>query len=143
MGHMTYSYSASDCGGHLLRDGLAVAEQEKQLWAQEMFDLLLAMTKAADHWRGQGAENIPKGECDGWIAQYFAILASGLGAYLVQAPPIGQAEPKKRGRKKQDASKNLLDALLHRAEDVLCFLDDLSVYTGLQGTEASVVSMFT
>jgi hypothetical protein len=29
--------------------------------------------------------------------------------------------------KKQDASKNLLDALLHRAENVLYFLDDLSV----------------
>ena len=35
--------------------------------------------------------------------------------------------PKRRGRKKQDASKNLLDALLHRVEDILFFLDDLSV----------------
>jgi hypothetical protein len=43
-------------------------------------------------------------------------------ASSAQAPP-----PKKAGRKKQDPSKNLLDALLHRAEQVLGFLDDLSV----------------
>lgn len=122
-----YTCAHSLCGAHLLRDCLCVAEQEKQPWAQEMFDLLLAMSKAADHWRTQGAESIPKGERDGWIAQYFAILASGFGAHSAQAPPMSQAVPKKIGRKKQDASKNLLDALLHRAEDVLFFLDDLSV----------------
>ncbi len=33
----------------------------------------------------------------------------------------------KQGRPKQDASKNVLDALLKRAEDVLAFLDDLSL----------------
>src|SRR5258708_28840020 len=34
---------------------------------------------------------------------------------------------KKPGRKSQNASKNLLDALLTRAEQVLAFLDDLSI----------------
>jgi hypothetical protein len=122
-----YACAHSLCGAHLLRDCLFVAEQEKQPWAQAMFDLLLAMTKAADHWRAQGANAIPKGERDGWIAQYFAILASGFGTYLAQAPPISKTMPKKIGRKKQDASKNLLDALLQRAENVLYFLNDLSV----------------
>jgi transposase len=44
-----YSCAHSLCGAHLLRDCLGVPEQEKQPWAQEMFDLLLVMTKAADH----------------------------------------------------------------------------------------------
>src|SRR5262249_9074712 len=35
--------------------------------------------------------------------------------------------PKQKGPKKQSASKNLLDALLQRAEQVLAFLDDLSL----------------
>jgi hypothetical protein len=43
------------------------------------------------------------------------------------APPQTASAPKKRGRPKQDDSKNLLDALLKRAEQVLAFLDDLSV----------------
>jgi transposase len=122
-----YACAHSLCGAHLLRDCLFVAEQEKQPWAQEMFDLLLAMSKAADHWRSQGAGAIPKAERDGWIAQYFAVVASGFSRHLAQAPPTSSTMPKKMGRKKQDASKNLLDALLRRAENVLHFIDDLSV----------------
>jgi len=122
-----YACAHSLCGAHLLRDCLFVAEQEKQPWAQEMFELLLTMTKTADHWRAQGANAIPKAERDDCIAQYFVILASGFGRHLAQAPPISNTMPKKMGRKKQDASKNLLDALLQRAENVLHFLDDLSV----------------
>jgi hypothetical protein len=43
------------------------------------------------------------------------------------APPQALPLPKKRGRPKQEDAKNLLDALLTRAEQVLAFLDDLSV----------------
>jgi hypothetical protein len=60
-----------------------------------MFDLLLAMSKAADHWRTQGVKAIPKAERDGWIAQYFAVVASGFGRHLAQAPPISSTMPKK------------------------------------------------
>src|SRR5438477_5632377 len=35
--------------------------------------------------------------------------------------------PKQRGRRQQTAAKNLLDELLRRAEQVLAFLDDLSI----------------
>ncbi len=92
-----------------------------------MFELLLSMAKAAELWRAQGAKAVPKAERDQWIAQYFSVLADGFAAHLAQAPPVSSPLPKKRGRPKQDASKNLLDALLKRAEQVLAFLDDLSV----------------
>ncbi|GCE21083.1 IS66 family transposase [Dictyobacter kobayashii] len=42
-------------------------------------------------------------------------------------PSPGSLQPKRQGRKKQEASKNLLDALLKRADQVLGFLEDLSV----------------
>lgn len=122
-----YVCAHSLCGAHLLRDCLYVAEQEKQLWAQEMFELLLRMAKAAEQWRAQGASVIPTAERENWIAQYFDVLGSGFAAYAAQAPPASNREPKKRGRQKQEASKNLLDALLKRAEQVLSFLEDLSV----------------
>lgn len=35
--------------------------------------------------------------------------------------------PKRRGRRKQRPAKNLLDDLLRRADQVLAFLDDLSL----------------
>jgi transposase len=115
------------CGAHLLRDCLFVAEQEKQPWAQAMFDLLLRMTKATEQWRAQGAKALPKAERDSWVAQYFCVLSDGFAAHMACAPPQTSTLPKKTGRRKQDASKNLLDALLKRAEQVLAFLDDLSV----------------
>lgn len=48
-------------------------------------------------------------------------------AHAAQAPPASNLEPKKRGRKIQAAPKNLLDALLKRSDQVLSFLEDLSV----------------
>ncbi len=122
-----YTCAHSFCGAHLLRDCVYVAEQEKQPWAQEMFDHLLTMAKSAAWWRAQGAASIPKEARDPLLAQYFTILASGFAAHAAQAPPSSSSPPKKTGRKKQEASKNLLDVLLKRADQILCFLDDLSV----------------
>jgi len=122
-----YSCAHSLCGAHLLRDCLFVAEQEKQPWAQEMFEVLLLMQQGVEHFRAQGAEVLPKEVRDDWIAQYFEVLASGLAAHAAQAPPDRRLAPKRVGRKKQEASKNLLDALLKRADQVLAFLDDLAV----------------
>jgi hypothetical protein len=55
--------------------------------------------------------------------RYFEILVAGFAAQ----PPPTEAVPKQRGRQKQSASKNLLDDLLRRAEQVLAFLDDLRI----------------
>jgi transposase len=92
-----------------------------------MFELLLRMAEAVEQWRALGASVIPTGERENWIAQYFEVLASGFAAHAAQAPPVSKLEPKKRGRRKQEASKNLLDALLKRADQVLSFLEDLSI----------------
>jgi transposase len=41
--------------------------------------------------------------------------------------PSAEDVPKRGGRRKQSAAKNLLDDLLRRAEQVLAFLDDLRI----------------
>jgi len=122
-----YSCAHSVCGAHLLRDCLLVAEQDQQLWAQAMYALLLRMLQVADLWRAKEATAVPKMERDALVLQYFEILQQGLAAHRALAPPEPGITPKKRGRPKQDDSKNLLDALLKRAEQVLAFLDDLAV----------------
>jgi transposase len=119
-----YGSAHSLCGSHLLRDCLAVFEQEQQTWAQDMHDLLLMMVKATDYWREQGAKALPQSERNVWLALYFHILAMG---YAKHPPPETQQLPQQKGKRKQSASKNLLDALLHRADQVLAFLDDLSL----------------
>jgi transposase len=120
-----YDCTHSLCGTHLIRDCLFVAEQEKQPWGQKMVDLLLLMLQTTDQWRAKGASRLPKALQDELVAQYFDLLAAGFAVHQAQAPPTPL--PKRQGRPKQSASKNLLDALLQRAEDVLAFLGDLSL----------------
>ena len=122
-----YPCQHSVCGAHLLRDCLFVAEHEKQPWAQAMYELLLRMKETADAFRAQGARAVPKAQRDALVLQYFEVLQQGFAAHAALAPPQRDPACKKPGRRKQDASKNLLDALLKRAEQVLAFLDDLSV----------------
>jgi transposase len=119
-----YQCAQSICGAHLVRDCTYVHEQEQQPWAEEMADLLLSMAQAAEEWRQQGAHAVPAEERDAWVAQYFELLASGFAA---QPLPTAEDVPKRGGRRKQSAAKNLLDELLRRAEQVLAFLDDLSI----------------
>jgi transposase len=92
-----------------------------------MHELLVRMCQTAEIWRAKGAQVLPKAERDGLVLQYFEILQRGFATHRMLAPPPTASVPKKRGRPKQDDSKNLLDALLKRAEQVLAFLDDLSV----------------
>ena len=108
----------------MVRDCLYVCEQEQQPWAEEMADLLLSMAQAADDWRQRGAVAVPADERDAWVAQYFDLLASGFAA---QPLPSAEDVPKRGGRRKQSAAKNLLDDLLRRADQVLAFLDDLRI----------------
>ncbi len=119
-----YQCAHSICGAHVVRECVYVGEQEQQTWAAEMADLLLSMAKAADEWRQCGAQSVPAEERDAWIAQYFDLLASGFAAH----PQLSAEEiPKRSGRRKQTPAKNLLDDLLRRADQVLAFLDDLSI----------------
>jgi transposase len=122
-----YLCAHSICGAHLLRDCLGVAEDGKHPWAQAMYELLARMCQVAELWRATGATAVPQAERDGLVLQYFEILQQGFAAHRMLAPPQTPPAPKKSGRRKQDDSKNLLDALLKRAEQVLAFLDDLAV----------------
>ncbi len=89
-----------------------------------MAELLRSMAEAADQWRKLGVQAVQASERDDWIAQYFDLVASGFAA---QPPPSAEDVPKRGGRCKQSAAKNLLDELLRRADQVLAGLVDLSM----------------
>ncbi len=119
-----YDCAHSICGAHLVRDCAGVAEQEHQEWAVEMQDFLLALHEACQEWRLLHLTAVPATERDEWVARYFEILAAG---YAAQPPPPTSSAGKRKGRRKQSKAKNLLDALLGRAEQVLALLDDLRI----------------
>ncbi len=119
-----YGCAHSICGAHLLRDCAGVAQQEQQQWATQMQDFLLDLHDACEQWRLLHLTSVPAIERDDWVARYFEILAAG---YAAQPPPPVSSPAKPKGRPKQSKAKNLLDALLLRAEQVLALLDDLRI----------------
>ncbi len=119
-----YNCAHSICGAHLLRDCAAVAEQEQQEWAAEMADFLLDLHDACQQWRSLQLSAVPAIERDDWVTRYFEILAAG---YAAQAPPPASSAGSCKARPKQSQAKNLLDALMARAEHVLALLDDLRI----------------
>ncbi len=119
-----YGCAMSICAAHVLRELTYLEEQEQQDWAGQMKAVLLGMHAAADEWRQQGASALPALERDEWVAEYFEVLVQGFAA---QPAPLPEEVPKRRGRRKQTPAKNLLDDLRRRAEQILAFLDDLSL----------------
>lgn len=119
-----YDCAHSICSAHLGRDCAGVAEQAQQEWASEMQDFLLALHAACEQWRQLHLSAVPALERDEWVARYFEILAMG---YAAQAPPPVSAAGSSKGRPKQSKAKNLLDAFMERAEQVLALLDDLRI----------------
>jgi hypothetical protein len=89
-----------------------------------MHDFLLDLHDACQEWRLRHLSAVPAIERDDWIARYFEILAAG---YAAQPPPPEHPADKPKGRHKQSGAKNLLDAFLERADQILALLDDLSI----------------
>ena len=112
------------CNVHHLRALTFVAEEEHQLWAQELKELLLAMRTAADQARAQGWPQVPARQRLAFRAQYRALLARGRRAH---PPPDTPRRPGQRGRQAQSPTRNLLDRLTLCEDQVLAFLDDLTI----------------
>ena len=110
------------CNVHHLRELTFVEEQEQQPWAKDLKALLLEMRMAAEYARAQGLACLPATQRTDFRARYERILRTGHAAN----PPPPQ-RPKQRGRVKQSATRNLLERLWLGQEQVLAFLDDLTI----------------
>lgn len=112
------------CNVHHLRELTFVEEEEHQAWAKELKELLLAMRTAADHARAQRWTHVPEARRMAFHRQYRALLAQARAAH---PPPDTLRRPGQRGRQAQSPTRNLLDRLTLHEDQVLAFLDDLTV----------------
>ncbi len=110
------------CNIHHLRELTFLEEQYQQAWAKELKDLLRAMHAAADQARAQGLRCLGAAQREPLLARYRALLAAGLAA---NPPP--PRRPGQRGRVKQSPARNLLERLCVHQDQVLAFLNDLSI----------------
>lgn len=110
------------CNIHHLRELTFLEEQYQQAWAGDLKRLLREMKAATERARIQGWARLPTVERDSFVACYQELLATGLAAN----PPPARG-PRRRGRIKQTPARNLLERLLLGQEQVLAFLDDLTI----------------
>lgn len=114
------------CNIHHLRELTFLEEQYGQSWAKELKDLLRQMKAATDQARSNRATHLPPAERDCFVVRYEVryeqLLTTGLAA---NPPPL--RPPRRRGRLKQSPARNLLERLWLGREEVLAFLDDLTI----------------
>jgi transposase len=112
----------SFCNAHHLRELQFVTEQYQQAWAEEMAQLLLDIQAEVKNAPAPQMSLSPDRLAHYEIV-YDRLIAKGLAAN----PPPKVTPPKKRGRPKQSAAKNLLDRLLIHKSGVLAFMYDFRI----------------
>jgi transposase len=113
------------CNVHHRRELTYLEEQYQQAWAAEMKALLREMKAATDQARTSGDVRLPSAERADFVDRYQALLSAGLAA---NPPPADQKRRQgQRGRLAQSPVRNLLERLLVQHDQVLAFLDDLTI----------------
>ncbi len=116
--YFTFDCTHGLCNAHILRELIFLHEQENQIWAAEMHDLLLEIRNFVNSHCGQLTEE----QKAPWLVRYREIIARGW-----QANPMVQKPFKKRGRPKRSKAQNLLLRLGDYEDSVLAFLHDSQV----------------
>ena len=115
----------AQCGAHILRYLQAEMEHEGERWSEDMYNILLLAKRAADDARAKGVE-VPKSTLNWITREYERILKKAL-RYYEKLPECDSGWKGKRGRKKRRPGHNLARRLLEKMEEVLLFLNDVSV----------------
>lgn len=117
--YLHYTCDHGLCNAHHLRELVFLFEQQEQVWAKKMFNLLLEMNDFV----GEQSNQLTPEQKTPWLKQYHEILSQGW-----QANPLPEKPPKKkRGRIAKTKSQNLLTRLGDFEESVLAFLHDINV----------------
>jgi transposase len=114
----------SRCNAHLLRE-LKSCVEDGHPWAREIISSLLEMKRTAEEARAKGEITISPADRKRLEFDYEKWITIGLTAHPEQFKPPDKTG--KRGRVKQSVETNLLRRLRDKREEVLRFMNDLTV----------------
>jgi len=117
--YLKYKCKHGLCNAHLLRELTFLFEQQKQVWAEKMFLLLLDMNDFVS----TSLNQLTLKQKEPWLIKYQEILDEG---WEVNPLP-DQSLKKKRGRPAKTKSQNLLTRLDDFESSVLAFFHDNNV----------------
>jgi transposase len=112
------------CTIHHRRELTFLEEPYPQAWATQLQALPLDMKAATEQARAAGRRPLPAVLRQTFVTRYRAVLAAG---HAANPPPSPERRPHQRGRGKQTPAQNLLERLWLGQEQVLAFLDDLTI----------------
>jgi transposase len=114
------------CNAHHLRELQALIEIEKEPWAARLRTLLRRACHATSLARRRGDAALKPAIVALVQRRYDLIVAEGLAFHEAQ-PKLTRSGSKRRGRQPHRTGHNLLFRLQNRRDDVLRFLEDLTV----------------
>jgi len=109
------------CNAHILRELTFLFEEQGQIWAKDLKDLLLEIKRMVEQSQAQG--QLTSEQLEGFGQRYAAIIGAGQG---LNPPPIKPEKPQ-RGRQKQSPARNLLQRLEKYQAAILMFMHDFRV----------------
>lgn len=112
------------CNAHILRELTFLHEELQQPWAGALHKLLIEMNDEVNDYKTLYASGLPFARQNHYCRRYRKHLRQGRAAN----PPLRLvAVTKKRGRRKQTKTQNLLDRMERYEKEVLAFLFDFRV----------------
>jgi len=112
--YLNFDCAHAFCNAHHLRELERAWEQDGQKWAKNMKRLLQKMNVAVNAAGGKLSEK----EAERYRKSYLRLV----GRADQECPDPPTAEPRKRGRRKKNKARNLLERLRNHEADVLGFL---------------------
>jgi transposase/uncharacterized coiled-coil protein SlyX len=113
------------CNAHHLRELTWVFENLNQVWAQQMYDLLLDAKAAVDEAKENSKTHLELDQLTGFLSRYSSAIALGYEEnpfFEAWPPPKG-----KRGRPKKTKPRNLLERLHRYRTETLNFMFDFRI----------------
>jgi transposase len=125
--YFSYDFVHALCNAHHLRELTYAWEQDKQVWARDMSELLKEINCSVDNAGGA----LGGGEAKQYRKRYRDLLKE---AEIECPPPEKPPGQRKRGRIKRSKSRNLLERLIDYEDEVLRFMENAHVpFTNNQG----------
>jgi transposase/uncharacterized coiled-coil protein SlyX len=113
------------CNAHYLRELTWVIENLNQVWAQQMYDLLLDAKTAVDEAKDNAKTHLELEQLTGFLSRYNSIITLGYKEnpfFEAWPPPKG-----KRGKPKRTKPRNLLERLDKYRTETLNFMFDFRI----------------
>jgi len=114
------------CNSHNIRDLIFVHDVDKQNWAQDLIDQLIDIKTIVDY-RKPIDFKLDLAEINEFEKRYDHVIKMAKLENLPQIASNLKAQIKKRGRKKQTKTQNLLERLQKYRREVLAFMYDFEV----------------